>query len=192
MYYDESKTFAERFFLLKYAIAFNDIHNFWLPVEKYRSLFREEYLNSHLPIDDIEMDSIMVIGDYSKQFMKWENRVEERKRIDVWKDRNFPDTRAENLKILDDYLTLCEENNVVPIIFLPPMPEGYKKHFSRQKLDEYFSVIQHAISKHPTTKFFDGWQLQEITDADFLDIIHLNCQGAEKFAVALNDFIEKI
>ena len=191
-YYDESKTFSENFWLTAYATTFNDVHNFWLPVEKYRSLFRQEYLDYKLPIDEIEIDCASALGDWQKQYMNVNSRIEARKRIDVWRDRNFPETKAENVKILDDYLTLCEENKILPIIFLPPMTEGYKKHFSKQKLDEFYFLIRAALQKHKTAKFVDGWQLQGLSDADFLDVVHLNYNGAAKFSYALNDFIEKL
>ena len=192
-YYDESKTSAEESpRLAAYAFTLKDLHNFWLPVEKYRSLFREEYLNIKMPIDDIEIDEVSVLGDYSKQHIDFEKRVASRKRIDVWQDRNFPDTREENIKILDDYLTLCEENKIVPIMFLPPMTEGYKKYFSKQKLNEFYFLIRSALAKHQTAKFIDGWALQGLSDADFLDVDHLNYNGAIKFSRFLNGFIEKI
>ena len=192
LHYDSSKTFGENSWLAVYAAPLNDLRNFWLPVGKYRSLFRKEYLNSHLPIEDVEIDCVMPFDEYSSRIMNWLVRIDSRKRIDVWKDRSFPDTRAENLKIFDDYLTLCEKNKILPIMFLPPMTEGYKKYFNKQKLDEFFSVVQDALQKHKTAKFFNGWALQGFIDTDFLDVDHLNLQGAEKFSVALNDFIEKI
>ena len=191
-YYDESKSANPTAYITTYAFALKDLHNFWLPVEKYRSLFREEYLNYKMPIDDIEIDEVSVLRDWQKQYMTFDSRVDARKKIDVWKDRNFPDTREENIKILDDYLTLCEENEIVPIVFLPPMTEGYKKHFSKQKLDEFYFLIRAALQKHKTAKFVDGWQLQGLSDADFFDADHLNYNGAIKFSRFLNDFIEKL
>ena len=192
LHFDESKSLNPIAYLTAYAIALKDLHNFWLPAEKYRSLFRQEYLDYKMSIDDIEIDEVSVLGDYSKQHMNLDSRIDARKRIDVWKNRNFPDTREENVKILDDYLTLCEENKIVPIIFLPPTTEGYKKYFSKQKLEEYHFVIRDALAKHKIAKFVDGWQLQGLSDADFMDVVHLNYNGAVKFSYALNDVIEKL
>ena len=37
-------------------------------------------------------------------------RVYARKRIDIWRpQKSYPETVKENVKILDDYLTLCEK-----------------------------------------------------------------------------------
>lgn len=192
LHYDQSKSAKTTGGLLAYTIALNDVHNFWLPLEKYRSLFREDYLNFKLPIDDIEIDAVLPLGPHSRERMGYDMQIGARKRIDIWKDRNFPETRAENLKILDDYLTLCEENNIVPIIFLPPSTEGYKKHFSKQKLEECLAAVHDALHKHKTAKFLNGWQLQGLSDlTDFIDIDHLNINGATKFSYFFNDFIEQ-
>lgn len=189
-HYDESKTYTYRYRLLQYAIAFSDIHNFWLPIDEYKNLLRKSFFNCRLEIEDKNFDTNNVF------FAKFERKTELFSRLNVregaesWNDKNYPETREENIKILDDYLTLCEENNVTPIIFLPPMTEGYMKYFSRQKLDEFYYLVGTAIKKHPGTKFFDGWQLPGFTDDDFYDSSHLNLQGAAKFSAMFNEFIE--
>lgn len=89
-------------------------------------------------------------------------------------------------------MTLCEENNIRPIMFLPPMTEGYMKYFSRQKLDEFYYLVEQACRKHSSAIFIDGWRLQGFTDEDFLDVDHMNIRGAAKFSAFLNDFIESL
>ncbi len=192
IYYDESKAISQNCRQLQYAIALNDIHNFWLPIKKYRSLFRDEYWKFKLSVDDVEIDRATVIGNYLQQNIGFKERIESRTTIDEWKDKNFPETVSENIKILDDYLTLCEKNKIVPVMCLPPMTEGYKKHFSRKKLDEFYCLVQDALNKHNTAKFFDGWQLEGFSDADFLNVDHANISGATKFSTAVNNFIEQL
>lgn len=119
-------------------------------------------------------------------------RLEARKIIDAWSKKYYPLTRDENVTVLDDYLTLCEANNIRPIMFLPPMTEGYMKYFSRQRLDEFYYLFGQACRKHPGAIFIDGWKLQGLTDSDFHDVDHLNLQGAIKFSTFLNDIIETL
>ena len=149
-------------------------------------------MNFHLPIEGIELDAVRPLGAYSVQNLDSKKRLISRKRIDAWNDKNYPETVQENKKILDDYLTLCDENKIQPIMFLPPMTEGYKKYFSKQKLEEFFTLIVEVQSKHKSAKFFNGWSLTGFIDADFMDVDHLNIYGAEKFSRALNDFIEQL
>ena len=189
-HYDESKSSTLTLGLLQYFIAFGDVHNFWLPADKYKSLLKEDFLNFKLGFENFDVNNIYY--EKMKGNMNFLTRMEEREQADAWNDKNYPETREENIKILDDYLTLCEENNVTPIIFLPPMPEGYKKHFSEQMLDEFHYLVNEAIKKHPGAKFFDGWQLPGFTDEFFADSIHLNVRGAAKFSAIFNDVIRKL
>lgn len=126
------------------------------------------------------------------QLLTQQQRLKIRDNIDLWADKNYPDTRAENIKILDDYLTLCARNRIRPIIFLPPMSTVYKKYFSKQKLDEFYYLVGQACQKHPYAVFIDGWKLQGFTDADFRDIDHMNVYGAAKFSTFLNSVIEQL
>lgn len=190
LHYDESKTIAQNGRLLQYVIAFNDVHNFWLSIEKYKSLLNPEYLKFKLPLEN-EMDRITPL-DTEVKYISLNGRLLSRERIDVWQNKSYPDTVKENVKILDDYLTLCEENNVRPIIFTAPMTYGYMKYFSKKKLDEFQYVIGNALKKHSTAVFFDGWKLQGVSDYDFFDVDHMNIQGAAKFSTILNDFIENL
>lgn len=187
-HYDLSKS-VSHFRMLKYFIAFNDLHNFFIPAEVYRKLFREEYLKNRLPT------KAFGTGEIFKRkrpliFMTPQLRLNSRKTIDAWSQKNYPETRAENVKILDDYLTLCEENNIRPIMFLPPVSEGYVKHFNIEKLDEFYYLIRLARQKHPSALFVDGWQLPGFTYEYFFDLEHLNPKGAAKFSTYLSNVIE--
>ncbi len=111
----------------------------------------------------------------------------------MWAARRFPETRAENIKIFDDYLTLCDKNNVRPIIFLPPVSIGYAKYFSKQMIDELRYLVMTAINKHSEAIFFDGWNLlKHFSDEDFADVDHLNFQGATKFSAIFDSLIEEL
>ena len=190
-HYDLSSTPNSQALLLSYLVAFNDLHNFHLSADAYREFFRREYLATKLPLEPFDVNS----PHYAKgslHFMTPEDCLNARKNIDTWSERYFPAIRAENIKILDDYLTLCEENHIRPIMFLPPMIEGYLKYFSRQKLDEFHYLVRQACKKHPSAVFIDGWKIRGFTDADFGDAEHLNIQGAAKFSTFLNSVIEQL
>lgn len=188
IYYDESKAVSQNCRQLQYAIALNDIHNFWLPIEKYKSLFHPEFLNIKMPFES-EMNRITPLPE-TVEHITLPGRLAAREQIDSWKERSYPETFKEIVKILDDYLTLCEENNVRPIVFCTPMTYGYMKHFDKKILDAYHYVLRMAQEKHPHAVFFDGWRLQDFSDDDFVDVNHMNIQGAAKFSAILNSIIE--
>ena len=89
-------------------------------------------------------------------------------------------------------MTLCEEKNIRPIIFLMPTTEGDIKHFNKQRLDEFYYLVGQACKNHSSAVFVDGWKLQGLSDTDFYDVQHLNIQGAAKFSAYLNDIIEQL
>lgn len=174
--------------MLEYLICFDDLHNFWLTKETYRKLFRHEFLNFKLPVEDLDLNNV----HYEKvsETMGNYGYVSGRKtRVDIYDKKKYSATREENVKIFDDYLTLCEKNSVRPIIFLPPMTEMYKKHFNRVLIDEFYFLLDKALKKHTTAKFFDGWKLGGFSDEYFVNIDHLNRKGAAKFSELFNEFI---
>ena len=190
-HYDLSKAYKNNLQLFQYYIAFKDCHNFWLPEEKIPSIFKKEFLSFRLPaqIEDINN----VYGEKTAfRVMNWQHRLITREHIDIWKNKYYPETVKENVKILDDYLTLCEKNNVRPIIFLPPMTEGVKKYFNKKIMDEFYYLVHEAQIKHHGAAFLDGWKLPGFFDNDFYDAFHLNIQGAAKFSTILNNVIENL
>ena len=109
-----------------------------------------------------------------------------------WLKKIYPKTRDENVKILDDYLTLCETNSIRPIMVRVPVSEKYMAKFNKQLLEEFYLLVEQACQKHLTACFIDGWKLKDFTYDDFYNHEHLNVHGAAKFSAYLNDFIEQL
>jgi len=190
-HYDASRTpFSNS--MLQNCIAFNDMHNFWLPVEQYKKLFREEFLNTRLPLENIDLNNIFLSKSSSPKFLDVNARINARRRIDVWENKSFPDTVKENIQILDDYLTLCETNNVRPIMVQQTLSEAYMRYFNKKKLDEFYYLVNLLQKKHPDAIFFDGWKLEDFSDEYFIDVDHMNINYAAKFSAILNEFIENL
>lgn len=179
--YDQSVGYDFNFGILPYFVAFNDVHNFWLKSDEYRNLFNENYFSREIFDEEEKI--------FSSEGMSFFEKMNVRNYVEAWNGRNFPNTRAENIKIFDKYLTLCEKNSVRPIIYLSPASQGFMKHFSRERLGEFYQIINEALQKHSTAKFFNGWNLAGFTDEYFFDAEHFNIRGAEKFSEILNKFI---
>ena len=64
--------------------------------------------------------------------------------------------------------------------------------FNPKLLEEFYNLVEQALSKHPEARFIDGWKLEGFTYADFYNHAHLNIYGAAKFSAYLNDFIEEL
>lgn len=188
-HYDLSRSYNLQFLMLHYLLAFKDLHNFHIPAEMYQKFFSKDYLERRLSLEPFDVNNPFNMKK-PLCFMTPQTRFEIIRKKDGGGGKNFPETREENIKILDDYLTLCEKNNIRPIIFLPPMSEGYIKFYNKQRIDEFRYLVNQSCRKHSSAIFLDGWKLQIVNDADFYDYGHLNIQGAAKLSVFLNYFIE--
>ncbi|MBR5914580.1 MAG: hypothetical protein IKZ58_09490 [Selenomonadaceae bacterium] len=190
-HYDESKAYTYRHRIFQYLIAFNDLHNFTIPASECRKMFREKFLNSRLSLNSFDLNNIFLAKN-KLQIMTAQERLRARDIIDRWNGRNYPVTRKENLKILDDYLNLCKSNKVRAVMFLPPLSKGYMKYLNREIVDEFHYLIRETRKKYPDIVFFDGWKLNGFLDEDFCDVSHLNLKGAAKFSAILNNVIENL
>lgn len=81
--YDLSKGYMENFCLLKYLIALNDVHNFWMPREEYASLFNKNFLPFQPPYVDRYKNSRSPANKPVSR-MTYKNRLDSRERIEVW------------------------------------------------------------------------------------------------------------
>ncbi len=187
-HFDESKSFRSNFRLLQYAIMFHDMHNFNLSASQYCNIFKEQFLSNSLPTEELDVNNVFMAK--SSRSMNLFDQINLLNLINDWKNKNYPATVEENVKILDDYLMLCEENNIRAIMFIPPLCHGFIKQFSQVRLDEFHYLVRSLQKKHSSVLFFDGWKLKTFVNSDFSDAVHLNLNGAAKFSAIFNSMIE--
>ena len=186
--YDASRVVMESWRLLQWFLYFRDLHNYHMSAENYASLFRKEYLDGgYVTPAPIELGNVYMNKAFNKTSAQ--TRFEYRQSAETWSKKYYPKTVAENKQILHDYLTLCEEHEIKPILFLPAMPRGYMETYPRNRLDEFHTILREIMSRHSTAVFFDGWQIRGLTDDDFADTTHLNVMGGAKFSHLLNRFV---
>ena len=190
-HYDLSKTTDQSWRVVCYSLALNDTHNFFMSSDEIKKLFTQNFISYELPTENLDLNDTN-LDKIEMQEMNLGARLRTRDRAEIWSNKNYPETFAENIKIFDDYLTLCEENNIRPIILLTPVTVGYKKFFSKEKITELHEIVSNAIEKHSSAIFVDGWKIEQFADIDFFDSDHLNRLGAAKFSVILNNVIEQI
>lgn len=184
-HFDLSRTYIFKSRILPYLIAFNDIHNLPVPFDVYKQFLRAEWLAKKPSAAKVNINGLK-----SQKIMEQEVIVDGA--TNTWNGKYYPKTRDENIKILNDYLTLCEENNVRPIMFRVTNSEKYMANFNKILLDEFNILVEQACQKHPSAVFTDGWKLEGFTYDDFYDHGHMNVYGATKFSAYLNDFIEQV
>ena len=191
-HYDVTRHYSCSFRLFQYLIAFNDLHNFPITLDKYRNRFNEDFLNTKLDFSGITVESVLGTPLPMQSFTP-QSRMFQRSYVELFSQRDgYPETCQEYVKILDDYLTLCEKNNVRPVIFTPPITYCYKKYSNPKILDEFYVLMSESQKKHTSAVFFDGWKSDGFSDEYFYDVGHMNIKGAAKFSTLLNGVIEEL
>ena len=77
-------------------------------------------------------------------------------------------------------------------MFLPPLTEAYMRYYNKEKLEEFYSLVNQLQKKHSSSVFFDGWKLEGFSDDYFTDVDHMNLNYASKFSTILNNVIENL
>lgn len=70
-----------------------------------------------------------------------------------------------------------------------PASKYYTKYFSERIENEFRSIIN-EIGKLYDFQYIDYFRPELFTDDDFVDVSHLNGDGAEKFTKILNNLIK--
>ena len=190
-HYSISRFFRYRCLFLPYFIALNDLHDFHIPVDIYRKFFREEWL-----VKKWSLQQFTVNDPYNVKSSKAMDQQAVNGTVGInswtWQGAYRPEICDENVKILDDYLTLCEENNIRPVMFMVPVSKKNIVNFNRKMLSEFYVIVEKACCKHSNAVFVDGWKWDGLTYTDFVDHEHLNTYGAAKFSTFLNSVIEQL
>lgn len=131
---------------------------------------------------DLEFRSMKPIVQKSKEELGYEQALRDC-------NKNYPKTVEENIEILKEYLFLLKENNIEPIIVIFPASKYYTKYFSERIENEFRSIIN-EIGKLYDFQYIDYFRSELFTDDDFVDVSHLNGDGAEKFTKILNNLIK--
>lgn len=105
--------------------------------------------------------------------------------------KNYPETVKKNINILNEYIDFLRDKNVEPIIVISPHTKYYSENLSSD-LKERFEKNIDDIKKNKNIKVLNYFYSDEFTNNDFYDVVHLNKEGAEKFALILNEEIKSL
>lgn len=96
------------------------------------------------------------------------------------------ETKIENNKLFDEFVTFCNKNGVTLYVLLMPQTDEYIRWLNPAFRSHYFQILDsikgsfHFVNYLDTTLF----TLDDFSDAD-----HLNEKGAEKVSIILNDIL---
>lgn len=90
---------------------------------------------------------------------------------------------VENIAVLQEFIEMLMENNIKPILVVPPFTDAYNKHVDVHMKERFYEMI--AMISKEKMEFLDFNAEEYFEDNDFIDSDHLNGKGAYKMSVLL-------
>ena len=94
----------------------------------------------------------------------------------------------ENVKLLESIYFLCKEHNIRLTLINLPKATCYYEFYNKDLVSTAQTIIR-EFSKDKDVVFYDLWKSDEFNDEMFSDNDHLNEDGAKKFTLKLNSFL---
>jgi hypothetical protein len=142
--------------------------------ETEKSIWRHENQLNGATIEDIsEMDRLCL----AEQRTAFHNKFD------------YPNTRFEYTRILQNVLHMFECYNIKPIFVIFPTTSYYRNCFSMEIRNRFYNIINDMRMRHEF-QLIDMFDSELFTLGDFADFDHLNEKGAKKMTFLLNSTIQ--
>lgn len=114
----------------------------------------------------------------ANEFISWQDELK-----NLTKDER-PETFAQNLQILEDYIKLCLQNGAKPILFMFPFAQAMRENYDKNLLAAFRWTI-HTLTEKYKIEFIDMFDLPLDYDC-FYNMAHLNWKGSMLSSSLLN------
>jgi hypothetical protein len=96
------------------------------------------------------------------------------------------------VKYFEKILEFSQNNNITLILIIPPSTKEELENYSENDKKNFDNFIKLYLEKYSNITFLDYSIAPEISLNDYIDMTHLNADGADKFTKILNKDIDKI
>lgn len=183
--YDLSKIEINTNRVFMYYNVFHDLHNsrknpndYLGKKKKVYELCEKIFLNNFESIVDDLPDNVLT-----------EEQIKINKDLAlIDSNKNYPATVEENKRIFNNYLELLKCHNIRPILVVFPVTKYYYEKFS-SKLENEFKEIISGYKNIFDFEFYDFFRSDLFDNNDFVDISHLNSNGAKKMGKIIDNII---
>lgn len=186
-HYDLSRS-KENYRCLYYYKVIKDLHNHPLSNGKAERFFSDAFMSMVPSNNDVDLDDPHGLRVYRDSVIGIKEVIDNRDFAGHWEKRWFEDTVKENVDIVKEFLDLCYEKGIRPVMLAYPVHNLYRKYFPKKTLDQYYSIIR-DLQREYSVDFLDYWASDMFTTGDFWDTSHLNYSGATKMINIVNDFL---
>lgn len=178
--YDSSLAFSSSFYPLYYYPFFRDFKNTYSPKNLLTDILDEKEYDRLLSLADEEK------ADLNRNFIKKNHLGKTFARKDVLNvlkeesslsGKNYPNTVAENISIMEEYLDLLNYYKIKPVFCIMPFSKLLRTFYDSKKINEFRAIVDSFKEKYNIC-IIDLWDF-DIENKYFYDVSHLNGDGAK-------------
>lgn len=174
-----------------YYPIIKNMHNYKISEDILKLAFNEGYFGAYDEFsDELQFKQRLFCNSLNKEF-EFNDYIAIRDKLSYWDNKEYRNTAVENKNIIEKYILLCKKNNIIPLLVIYPVSSWYNKYFSPKIYDETREFLCN-ISKKYNIQYRDYSEDSRFLVNDFFDIEHLNCRGAKKISMILNEDLRAI
>ena len=159
---------------------------------KYKSwlnYFIDDFLNSpnkeRFTLNDIDWSREWHQKHYALTNAQHLNVADE---LSIYGHKFYPETIKRNKEILNKYIKLCRERNVIPIGVVMPFTQMAQRHYPQKALKEFFTMLKPFLNEMELINLWDT----KLPDSYFEDTTHLKMTGAVEVSKMIKELVLKI
>lgn len=104
--------------------------------------------------------------------------------VDIHASIMDPRYFEENVRYVEQMITIAKERNVMPVIVTSPVSSAYSENIDTAVYTQMVTALE-KISSEQNIRYFNHFDDNNFSIEDFADTSHLNSKGAEKFTKIL-------
>lgn len=106
-------------------------------------------------------------------------------------NKDYPETRKENINIIENYLRILKKEKIKVLIYIPPISKSYRAIIDENIVMRTREIIESLKRKHEFL-ILDLYESEEFKNEHYTDGAHLNIFGAKLATEKIANIIKKM
>ena len=159
-----------------------------------QSIFRKKYRDwfnfFFNEIDNFNLNDIDGSRTWHQNhnFIQFSHCLNVNDELSIYEHKKYPKTIKRNKEILNQYIEMCHQHNIIPIAVLLPFTQMAQKHYPQNSLKEFFEILNPFLER---MEFINLWDMK-LPNSYFEDTTHLKITGAVEVTKVIKDKVSQI
>ena len=189
--YDIAHSFSAQFYLFQYALVFHEWPEDCMATPLYKAFCSENFQQQFQWITKADADPNYqgIKQGFSPDIIPRDLLNFEQELQDI-SGKKAPTCVNKNIQVLTDYLTLCQQHEVLPILLVLPFSPLIRSHYPGDELQQFYILLAYFQAKYAVT-LLDFFQ-EPLDYTHFYNLTHLNQKGAAVISQKINHAIKNM